>query len=542
VSLALSAHAAPRFTDVTTEFGLAFPTQPSSYTAFQMPDVMASGAAFLDYDGDGDADVYLLNQTWRFGDEAAAPRGRLFRHDPGERFVDVTTSSGLVHDGYPVGIAVGDIDNDGDPDVFLSNYHGDALFRNEGDGHFRDVTAAAGVVGDAWSCSAAFFDYDRDGFLDLWVTQYVVFDSTRQCTDPTGRPDFCGPKDFTPLPDVLLHNRGDGTFEDVSEAAGLLASAGAGLGVVCEDFNEDGLIDVYVANDAYANNLWMNQGDGTFYDEALMMGAAFNEQGVAEAGMGVVAADFDRDGDFDLFMTHLLNETHTLYMNLGGGIGFEDATTRAGMGSASMEYTGFGTIAFDVELDGDLDLFVANGAVGRGKTYPGVQLGEPWRNYGEPNQLFQNDGAGRFTPMGTDAGPIITDVEITRGSAAADLDGDGDLDLLVTNCHSTARLYRTDTPPAGHWLSVRAIDPRLRRDAIGAVVAVRYGESRALRPITSAVGYQSSTLPIAHFGLGGADRYDAIDVRWPDGRLETFPGGAADRAVELRRGEGEVRP
>jgi hypothetical protein len=180
--------------------------------------------------------------------------------------------------------------------------------------------------------------------------------------------------------------------------------------------------------------------------------------------------------------------------------------------------------------------------VGRGKTYPGVQLGEPWRNYGEPNQLFQNDGAGRFTPMGTDAGPIITDVEITRGSAAADLDGDGDLDLLVTNCHSTARLYRNDTPPAGHWLSVRAIDPRLRRDAIGAVVAVRYGESRALRPITSAVGYQSSTLPIAHFGLGGADRYDAIDVRWPDGRLETFPGGAADRAVELRRGEGEVRP
>ncbi|MBZ0268905.1 CRTAC1 family protein, partial [bacterium] len=457
-------------------------------------------------------------------------------------FEDVTIASGIAHAAYGSGVAIGDYDNDGDPDIYSANTDGDVLFRNRGDGTFEDVTAAAGIDVPGWSCSAGFLDYDGDGFLDLYLTQYVDFDAARKCTDPSGRPEFCGPKTFQPVPDVLLHNEGDGTFRDVSEAAGITTVAGAGLGVVCADLTGDGLVDIYVANDAYANNLWVNQGDGTFLDDALLMGSAFNEQGMAEAGMGVVAADFDDDGDFDLFMTHLKNETHTLYENLGEDFGFEDATTRAGISGGSMPYTGFGTFAFDIELDGDLDLFVANGAVNRGSPLPGSAVGQPWDDYAEPNQIWLSAGGARFDVLDpAEAGDLASDVEVSRGTAVGDLDDDGDLDLVVANCYSPVRIYRNDAPRKGHWLRVLALDPAVGREAIGATVTVRAGTRNAVRSVTRTASYQSSCDVRAHFGLGDAATYDALDVVWPDGTRERFEGGAADRPVTVTRGGGQAQ-
>lgn len=532
------------FHDVAAEVGIAFPPPPRDYTRMQMPDVMAAGAALFDADGDDDLDVLLVNQIWQFGDEHGpdSPRNRLFRQGDDGRFEDVTLDSGLTMGDYGIGVAIGDYDNDGREDVYFANYGRDRLYRNVGDGRFEDVTDAAGISVPGWSCSVAFFDYDLDGWLDLYVTQYVIYDSERQCKDPAGRPDFCGPIVFAPTSDVLLHNEGDGTFTDVSVAAGLPAVRGAGLGVVCEDFSGDGLPDIYVANDAYANNLWVNMGDGTFLDDALLLGAAFNEQGMAEAGMGVVSADFDNDGDWDLFITHLKHETHTLYRNIGGDLGFEDATTGTGLGSTSMPYTGFGTFAFDVELDGDLDLFVANGAVSLSEPWEGVTLDAPWRHYAEPNQIFVNDAGASFHLLDDAVSGLATDVEVSRGAAAGDVDGDGDIDLLVANCYSPPRLYRNDAPREGSWLIVEARDPRVRRHAVGASVHVWAGGRRFLRPITAAVSYQSSCDPRAHFGLGKAARVDSVVVQWPDGLVERFPSTGVDQVVRLERGRGEVRP
>lgn len=532
------------FHDITEQAGLdaSIPTDP--YSSYAVPDVMTAGCAFLDYDRDGDLDILLTNATAVFDASGRLAQAgvRLYRQDGPARFTDVTKSSGIGHSGYGIGVAVGDYDNDGFPDIYFANYQQDYLFRNRGDGTFENVTLRSEIELDGWSCSSSFFDYDGDGFLDLFVTQYVFYEPSKRCTDAGGRPQFCGPRAFPPAPDHLLRNRGDGTFEDVSARAGIGAEPAAGLGVITLDLNDDGLQDVYVTNDSYANHLWLNQGDGTFLDDAIILGAAVNEHGKPEAGMGVVAADFDGDLDFDLFMTHLRKESNTFYRNIGGSMGFEDVTSAVGLGNASMPYTGFGTVALDLELDGDLDLIVANGAVNRGPPIDGVDLPVPWRYLAEPNQMFVNDGTGHFAEptFGTDG--LTTRVEMTRGLATGDIDGDGDLDLLLANAHSPARLYRNDAPNAGHWLSVRAIEPATHRDAIGASVEVRLGDRRIIRRIASATSYLSSQEPTAHFGLGEAADVDALVVRWPDGAVEHFPGVAADQSIELHRGNGQVLP
>ncbi|MCH7572182.1 MAG: VCBS repeat-containing protein, partial [Planctomycetes bacterium] len=339
------------FTEITTDVGLDFIHETGATGELHLPEIMGGGCAMFDFDHDGDLDIYLItaNDTLPEAGIADHPVNRLYRQEADGRFTDVTAESGLGDGGYGMGVAIGDIDNDGHPDVYVTNYGPDRLYRNRGDGTFEDVTEAAGIDVDGWSCSAAFFDYDRDGFLDLYVTRYVDFDPRKRCSDAAGRPDYCSPKVFGPVADVLLHNNGDpGTpgFTDVSEQAGIASAAAAGLGVVCEDFNQDGWPDVYVANDLYANHLWINQGDGTFRDMAVIMGAAYNLHGQPEAGMGVVAADFHGHGQLVWFMTHLPTEINTLYRNLGGDVGFEDVTGSAGLGASSMEYTGFGTAAF----------------------------------------------------------------------------------------------------------------------------------------------------------------------------------------------------
>ena len=531
------------FKEITTDVSLDF-THETGPTGFrELPEINGSGAALFDFDNDKDLDIYLTSGHREFPRESTAkdPVHRLYRQDPGGEYVDVTAESGLGDGGYGMGVAIGDIDNDGNVDLYVANYGADRLYRNCGNGTFKDVTATAGINIIGWSSSTTFFDYDRDGFLDLYVVQYVDYDPKKRCFDHAGRLEYCGPLEFPPSHDHLLHNNGDGTFTDVSEAAGITSIAAAGLGVVCEDLNDDGWIDVYVANDAYANHLWINQGNGTFQDDALILGAAYNLHGQPEAGMGVVAADIDNDTDFDLFITHLIEESNTLYRNLGMGRGFEDVTGESGLAGSSIVYTGFGTAALDIEHDGDLDLVVLNGRVRQGKPVENVYLSPPWNLYAEPNLVYQNDGTGHFSVVRAPVASLCQTSEVSRGLAVGDIDCDGDIDLLISNLHGRARLYRNDTTRKGHWLGVRAVDPRLKRQAIGARVTVFAGDRRLVRTINRGFSYLSSSDPLAHFGLGDSDKINHIEVWWPDGLRELFPGVSGDRTIVLLRGTGQSR-
>jgi hypothetical protein len=535
------------FTDITAATGVDFVHTTGATGELHLPEIMASGAALFDADGDGDLDLYLINgapdlgRTPPAGGAAAGgpvPRNRLYRQEAGGRFTDVTNASGLGDPGYGMGVAVGDIDNDGDADVYVTNLGADRLFRNRGDGTFEDATAAAGIDVGGWSSSAAFFDADRDGFLDLYVARYVAYDPAVRCYDIAGRHDYCGPTPFEGLHDVLLHNRGDGTFRDVSATAGIAAVADAGLGVVVEDFDGDGWPDVYVANDADPNQLWIHRPDGTFRDEALVRGASVSFQGMAQAGMGVLAGDLDGDLDLDLFMTHLRDETNTLYRN-EGELGFVDATAHSGLAASSMPWTGFGTAAFDAELDGDLDLVVVNGRVYRRDVLPEALPPPPWDAFAEPNLFYLGRGDGRFDPAPEEGRQLTVPVEVSRGLAVGDLDDDGDVDLVVAQGEAPVRIYRNDAPRAGHWLRIEAVDPRLRREALGAQIVVEAGGRRWLRTVQRGASYLSSSDPRVFFGLGAAAAVETIRVRWPDGLTEVFPGGPADRGLRLERGRGE---
>ena len=471
-----------------------------------------------------------------------APTNRLFRQESNGRFVDATDETGLGDGSYGMGVAIGDIDNDGDTDVYVTNFGRDTLYRNRGDGSFEDITAQAGITADGWSSSAAFLDYDLDGFLDLYVARYVEVNVLNLCTDGAGRPSYCGPLSLPPLHDLLWHNNGDGTFSDVSEQVGITSTAAAGLGVVSEDFNDDGRPDIYVANDAYPNNLWISNVDGPFHDAAKITGTAYSWNGVPEAGMGVVAADLNNDGHLDLFITHLGSESNTFYRNFGTTYGFSDVTGEAGLAATSMPFTGFGTCAFDVELDGDLDLLVVNGRIAHGTPHSDSDMPPPWDAFVEPNHFYVNGGTGDFTLLKAPVASLCARLEVTRGLAVGDIDSDGDLDVLITNIQGPARLYRNDAPRKGHWLKVRAHNPELRRDAIGAQISVVVGARSILRTISGGSSYLSACAPIAHFGLSDATRVDRIAVRWPDGSRESFPGVPTDRVVVVRRGEGEAKP
>jgi enediyne biosynthesis protein E4 len=535
----------PWFEDVTRAVGLDFVHDCGPLGNYPMPEQVGSGAALFDFDKDGRLDIYLLQNG---GPQGA--KNRLYKQLRDGSFKDVSAGSGLDFAGYNMGVAIGDVNNDGWPDVLVTQYDGVRLFLNNGDGTFADVTAESGLSNPSWGTSAAFFDYDRDDRLDLVVACYVDYDPTWVCKGGTGERDYCAPRTFRGRVSRLFHNMGPGAspsggkpprvrFEDVTEASGLGALPGPGLGVVCADFNGDGWPDIFIANDGAPNCLWINHHDGTFHEEAVQRGIAYNAMGQAQAGMGVALGDVDGDGLFDIYVTHLSEETNILWKQGPRGV-FRDRTAAAGLITQAWRGTGFGTLLADFDHDGALDLAVVNGRVSARPTVQDTSLGPFWSRYGDRNLLFAGDGTGRFRDISLQNTPFCGYYNVGRGLVRGDIDGDGAQDLLVTSIGGPARIFRNVAPKRGHWLEVRAYNPALKRDALGAEVRIRAGERERVTWLHSAESYLCSSEPIAHFGLGAAERVDGIEVLWPEGERETFPGCAVDRRVELHKGSGHL--
>ena len=503
-----------RFVDVAREAGIDFRHESGRTGALRLPEIIGAGVAILDYDGDGRMDVYLVQGGPLPGIEAEAgePADRLYRNvgEPGEmRFEDVTSKAGLTVADYGMGAATGDIDNDGDTDLFRTARGRNQLLINEG-GRFLDATDAAGIAGDEWSISASLTDIDGDGLLDIYVANYLAYDMASPTCDADGRPRYCPPSHYVAVADRLYRNLGGGRFEDASIASSIATPgvvAHAAMGVAAADFDGDGRVDFLVANDGSANGMWMNRGGG-FEDIAFEAGVAVNADGDAEAGMGVAVADVDADGDSDVFLTHDVTESNTLYVNEGlAKPRFLDQSVRSGVAAGSLPFTGFGTGAFDFDNDGDLDLFVANGPISDFR--PGAFAPTSLHNL-----LLMNTGDGCFQSASR-----IADEDASRGAAFGDLDNDGDIDVVVANNHGPARLYRNDGP-VGNWLGIAVRGRHGQRNAIGAQVWRR--GSPELRHIHTDGSYASANDPRIVFGLGEDDQPQHVRVRWPDGSERIF--------------------
>jgi len=558
------------FVDRATDTGLRFSYFNGMSGAFYFPEMLPAGVALFDYDNDGDLDVYFV-QGQMMGDAktvsqaiiqpASLPlKGRLFRNDlqvnpDGTRtlhFTDVTEQSEIDAHGYGMGVAAADFNNDGCVDLYVTNFGRNQLFRNECDGTFTDVSKASGTDFSGWSVSAAFLDYDRDGWLDLYVGNYVDWDiqTDQKCTGLTGRRDYCTPAVYRPQRDRLFHNNKNGTFTDVTTTALPGGTFGPALGVATADFDNDGWIDVYVANDGRENVLWLNQRNGTFKNMALLAGAAVGADGRPKGSMGVDAGDFDNDGADDLFTTQLPSEGSSLYRNLGSGL-FEDLSAASGLGPMTRGYTGFGTAWLDVDNDGWLDLLVANGAIEAIK-----ERGEERFPYGERKLLFRNLGNGRFENVTAQAGSTFQAFEVSRGAAFGDIDNDGDIDVVIANIHGPARLLINTIGNRKHWMGLRLLGESGRRgspgsrgaragggrDMLGARVEVIRADAPTLwRRARSDGSYASANDPRVLVGLGDTTGPSTVRVRWPDGRLEEWPGVAIDTWTVLTQGEGVAR-
>jgi hypothetical protein len=535
------------FEDVSDAVGLDFVHDAGISGQFHMPEIVGSGGALFDYDGDGRLDLYLVQNGGPQG-----PSNRLYHQRSDGTFEDVSKGSGLDVAGFNMGVAVGDVNNDGRPDVLFTQYGGIKLFLNDGGGTFRDATRKAGLDNPAWATSAAFLDYDRDGRLDLVVANYVDYTPDWVCTSPDGRLDYCAPKVFSGRASRLFHNVSppgsrEVRFEDVTLASGLGRRPGPGLGVHCADFDGDGWIDILIANDGKSNHLWINQHNGTFTEQAARRGLACNSLGIVQANMGIALGDVNGDGLFDVFITHLTSETHGLWMQDPRGV-FLDRVGATGVVTGHWRGTGFGVVLADFDHDGALDLAIANGRVSRADTPGDPALGPHWSPYGERNQLFAGDGKGHFRDLSLDNPALCGKANVARGLAWGDVNNDGALDLLVTTAGGRARLYLNRTPNRGHWLMVRARDPRHHRDAYGAEVRIKAGGSSWQRLVNPGDSYLCSSDPRVHFGLGTAQRLESLQVRWPEdraGRWEEFVLTEADHQVDrpviVERGKGRMQ-
>ena len=503
------------FADRAREVGIDFVHASGMAGKFYQTEIMPPGVALFDYDNDGDLDVFLVQSEGQ---------SRLYRNDLEKgslHFTDVTDQSGIRSSGYGMGVAAADVDNDGCVDLYLTYYGRNQLWHNNCDGTFTDVSKRSGVDDAGWSVSASFFDYDRDGWLDLYVGHYLKYDlaTSVPCLGLSGRPDYCLPNAYEYEPGRLYHNNRDGTFTDVTAKAGINAF-GPALGVVAADFNNDGWIDFYVANDGRENQLWTNQQDGTFRNTALESGTALPADGRPEASMGVDAGDFDNDGDDDLFMTELTGQGSNLYVNDRNGV-FSDRSLQSGLGPHSLGLTGFGAAWFDVDNDGLLDLLTVNGAV----------VGSEPTLLRQRKQLFHNLGGGRFEDITARAGQSFRTLDIGRGAAFGDVDNDGDVDVLVGNNGGPAQLLINDVGSRKHWMGLR-VTPGARVEIIRAGLPPLWRRSR------TDGSYASANDPRVLAGLGDSTATPAVRVQWPDGRVDTFENVPIDRYTTLKKGAG----
>lgn len=501
---------AAQFAEVGTDAGLMHRHENGASAEKLLMETFGSGVGAFDFDGDGLVDLFFANGA-DLARGKPSPGHKLYRNLGGMKFADVTDRAGVKgNGGFGTGVAVGDYDNDGRPDLYVAGFGANQLFHNEGGGVFRDVTAAARVAGGGWSSSAGFVDIDRDGDLDLYVVRYVEFDPADHPYCGFKRPGYrmyCDPRMFDGAADLLYRNNGNGTFTDVSGAAGIANPAGKGLGLAVGDIDDDGWPDLYVANDGVRNFLYHNQRNGTFRDVAYGAAVGFDGDGKPQAGMGTEIADFDGDGRADIFVTNFADELNTLYRNLGDLL-FEDVTRKAGLGSG-LKPLGFGTRLFDFDNDGDLDIHVTNGHV-----TDNVHLYHPGMTHAQRDLLYENTGAGKYRDVSASAGPAFALEHVGRGSAVADFDNDGDLDIVISNLGARPFLYRNDISPRGNWLSLDA--------APGSRVRVTVGGKTQVRFATTVNSYLSASDTRLLFGLGAAAVADRVEILQPDGKTRVF--------------------
>ena len=536
------------FTDIAAAAGLNAKTiYGGEHKNKYLLETTGCGVAFYDYDNDGWLDIFLVN-GWRLEGFPAGqePSSHLFKNNRDGTFTDVTAKAGLVHHGWGQGVCIGDYDNDGFDDLFVSYFGKNVLYHNNGDGTFTDVTDKAGVGGNGkrWNTGCAFVDYDRDGKLDLFVANYIDMDLATAPVPESGPCLYkgvmvaCGPPGLKGGKNILFHNNGDGTFTDVSESSGILAANGTfGLGVLTADFDNDGWPDIYVANDSSPSALYQNKKNGKFEDIALIAGCALSADGKPQAGMGVSAADYDLDGNLDIVKTNFAGDTPSLYHNLGSA-NFEDATFTAGLG-AHTQYLGWGVGFFDFDNDGWADILICNGHV-----YPEVEQLKTEAGYAQRKLLYRNLRNGKFEEVTDVAGPGITTPNACRGCAFGDFDNDGDIDMVVNTVNGLPQLLRCDSSTGNNWIKIKTIGTKSNRSGIGARVTCTVtmpGESKPHRQIDevrSGGGYFSQSDLRVHFGLGKASKVDSLEIRWPSGQVDTMKGIPVNQVVYVQEGTG----
>jgi len=521
------------FEEIADRAGIHFTVRNSATPEKHQIETMISGVAVFDYNNDGKPDIYFVNGATVPGLERpdASYRNRLYRNNGDGTFTDVTMGAGVPGDGYGMGVAAGDFDNDGHVDLFIAGVNRNILYRNRGDGTFEEVTAKAHLegidprLGKLWSIAAGWFDYDNDGFLDLFVVNYVIWDPSKErfCGDPANHVrSYCHPRYYQGLPNSLYHNNGDGTFTDVSKSSGIANHVGKGMGVAFADYDHDGRMDVFVANDTEPNFLFHNEGGGKFREIALQAGVAFNDDGRTVSSMGADFRDYDNDGNEDVFVSALAGETFPLFRSLGNG-GFRDATYGSGVASLTYRWNGWSNGIFDLNNDGLKDLFVARGD---------VQIAPPKTL--EANCILLNRGDGTFADFSKQAGSSFQQVGHHRGAAFGDFDGDGRIDVVVTRLDGPAELFHNTSPAPNHWLDFRLVGKRSNRDGIGARIRVVGISGREqYNHVTTSVGFGCSSDRVVHFGMGKDTAARLVEIFWPSGTHQQLTSIAADRVVTV---------
>jgi hypothetical protein len=537
--LAVPQEQAVHFSNIAAIAGIDFQHQNGATPEKYLPETMGGGGLIFDYDDDGWLDIFLVNSGSLVDKRVVARvRHHLYRNNGDGRFTNVTATAGIATSGFGMGACSADYDNDGWADLYITTTGANTLYRNTGLGRFEDVTAKAGVGSALWSASCAFGDIDNDGDVDLYVTNYVDFsvDNNKYCGDHVKNVrTYCPPNVYNGLTDILYRNNGDGTFTDVSRESGIYPADGTGLGVVFGDYDNDGWIDIYVANDLLPNFLFHNKGDGVFEEVALWAGVAVDSSGRALSGMGTDMGDIDGDGLLDIFVTNLDRQTHNLYKNLGGGL-FDDVTFDSGIAEATLPFVGFGAVFLDYDNDTDLDLAVANGDI-----LDNVGYFRESASYEQLNLLLQNDGTGKFKNAGPTAGSGFALRKVSRALAAGDLDNDGDLDILIGNNGQAADLLRNEGGNRNNSLLIRTVGSESNRDGIGARLKLSIGKRTVRRDVKAGSSYLGQSDLRVHFGLGQAPQADRLEIHWPSGKVDVLENVEANQILTVSEGRGITR-